>query len=224
MMNDLDTTKPLAVLASGGLDSAILLAESSQHFPQVWPLYIRCGLSWEKVEISYLKRFISSLTCASMRPATILELPVGDLYENHWSITGQNVPDADSADEAVFLPGRNVLLLSKAILWCHLNHIPTLALAPLLSNPFPDASPEFFRDFAEVVNRSVGGRVQVVCPFATLSKREVLHRGARWPLHLTFSCIQPIDADHCGVCNKCAERRKGFADAGVPDPTRYEKG
>ena len=49
----------------------------------------------------------------------------------------------------------------------------------------------------------------------------MIARGKNLPLHLTFSCIRPVDGMHCGECNKCAERRKGFADAGVRDLTRY---
>jgi 7-cyano-7-deazaguanine synthase len=41
------------------------------------------------------------------------------------------------------------------------------------------------------------------------------------PLELTFSCLRPVGGLHCGRCNKCAERRRGFAEAGLPDPTQY---
>ena len=54
------------------------------------------------------------------------------------------MPDDKTPDEAVFLPGRNVLLLAKPLVWCHLNKVPELALAPLGSNPFADATAEFF--------------------------------------------------------------------------------
>jgi 7-cyano-7-deazaguanine synthase len=46
-------------------------------------------------------------------------------------------------------------------------------------------------------------------------------RGKELPLHLTFSCINPTQGVHCGTCNKCAERRKGFRDAGLADDTAY---
>lgn len=223
-MNDLDPTRPLAVLVSGGLDSAILLAEASRTHPVVYPLYVRFGLAWEEVELAHLRRFAEAIAAPALRPVEVLEMPVRDIYGAHWSVTGEQVPGADTPDEAVFLPGRNVLLLAKAMLWCHLRGVPAVAMAPLESNPFPDATPAFFRDFADVVNRAVEGGVQVVCPYAGLHKTDVLRRGAAWPLEHTFSCIRPIDGRHCGACNKCAERRKGFADAGLPDPTEYVKG
>jgi 7-cyano-7-deazaguanine synthase len=223
-MKDLDPTRPLAVLVSGGLDSAILLAEASRNHPAVHPLYVRFGLAWEEVELAHLRRFAEAVAAPALRPVVVLEMPVRDLYGAHWSVTGEQVPGADTPDEAVFLPGRNVLLLAKAMLWCHLRGVPEVAMAPLESNPFPDATPAFFRDFAGVVNRAVEGGVRVVCPYAGLHKTDVLRRGVAWPLEHTFSCIRPIDGRHCGGCNKCAERRKGFADAGLPDPTEYVKG
>src|SRR5207248_6745260 len=127
----------------------------------VHPLYVRSGLYWESVELRHLQRFLDAVRRPALQPLQVLEMPVTDLYGAHWSLTGRGVPDAASPDEAVFLPGRNVLLLSKALLWCHLNDVPALGLAVLAANPFPDATPEFFRAFAAAVNRAVGGRVQV---------------------------------------------------------------
>src|SRR5690348_6599078 len=108
---------PLAVLTSGGLDSAILLGEAARDLPAVVPLYVRHGLYWESVELAQLRHFIEALALPTVRPLVVLELPVGDLYGTHWSVTGRDVPSAQTPDAAVFLPGRNVLLLAKAILW-----------------------------------------------------------------------------------------------------------
>jgi 7-cyano-7-deazaguanine synthase len=209
------------VLASGGLDSAILLGEAARAYPAVFPLYVRTGLHWEAVERDHLDRFLAAVRGRNVRPLHVLDLPVADVYGRHWSITGEGVPGADTPDEAVFLPGRNVLLLSKALVWCHLNGVPELATAPLGSNPFPDATPEFFDGFAELVSRAVNGRVRVIRPYADLHKGDVLRRGRGMPLGETFSCIRPVGGRHCGRCNKCAERRAGFRDAGMDDPTRY---
>jgi 7-cyano-7-deazaguanine synthase len=211
----------LAVLVSGGLDSAILLAESLRSHHHVYPLYVRMGLAWEKVELQHLRRFLEAVAAPALQPLVVLDLPVADLYGEHWSLTGQGVPDDRSADEAVFLPGRNVLLLAKALIWCHLRHVPAVALAPLKSNPFPDATPEFFAGFQAAVNQAVGGSVAVWRPYAALEKSQVMHCGRGLPLELTFSCIRPQAGRHCGRCNKCAERRRAFRDAGMTDATDY---
>jgi 7-cyano-7-deazaguanine synthase len=213
---------PLAVLVSGGLDSAVLLAESLRQRPAVHPLYVKFGLSWEPAELAHLRAFLRAIQTPALAPLVVLEMPVGDLYGRHWSLTGEEVPGADTPDEAVFLPGRNVLLLSKALLWCHLRGVKALALAPLEDNPFPDATPAFFAAFERVVNQGVGGEVKLLFPYRGLSKAEVLRRGRDLPLGRTFSCISPRRGKHCGACNKCAERRRAFREAGLPDPTEYQ--
>src|SRR5437899_2711883 len=173
----------VAILISGGLDSAILLGELLRDYPAVHPLYVRHGLSWEAVELQHLRRFLEALADRpALQPLRVLEMPVADVYAAHWSLTGQGVPDADSPDEAVFLPGRNVLLLAKAMLWCHLNNVPAVALAVLSANPFPDATPAFFDAYADAVNQAVEGQVQILRPFAALKKVEVLRRGRELPL------------------------------------------
>jgi 7-cyano-7-deazaguanine synthase len=212
----------LAVLISGGLDSAILLAQALPHFAAVHPLYIRCGLFWETAELGHLRGFLERVACPSLEPLTILDQPVGDLYGGHWSMTGRRVPDAVSPDQAVFLPGRNVLLLGKALLWCHLHSVRAVALASLYNNPFPDATPAFFAAYQKVVNEAVGGNVRIVYPFAGLCKAEVMRLGRDLPLEWTFSCIHPVAGRHCGRCNKCAERRHAFATAGLADATTYD--
>ena len=77
----------------------------------------------------------------------VFDLPLADLYGDNWSIAGRDVPDAESPDEAVYLPGRNALLCIKPVLWCGMHGIGRLALATLAGNPFSDASDEFFHRF-----------------------------------------------------------------------------
>jgi 7-cyano-7-deazaguanine synthase len=216
-----DAARSLAVLVSGGLDSAILVAESLSRYAAVWPIYVRFGLFWESVELHHLHRYLDAIRAPALRPLTVLEMPVADLYGEHWSLSGKGVPAAGTPDAAVFLPGRNVLLLAKAMLWCHLRGIGELALAPLEGNPFPDATPAFFTAYEEIVNRAVDGAVRVSQPYRGLRKETVLQRGRRLPLQWTFSCLRPIEDRHCGVCNKCAERQDAFARAGLSDPTVY---
>jgi 7-cyano-7-deazaguanine synthase len=213
---------PLAVLVSGGLDSAILLAEAARAYPAVFPLYVRTGLYWEAVERAYLDQFLAALRAPALRPLQALDQPVADVYGAHWSISGEGVPGPDTPDGAVFLPGRNLLLLAKPLIWCHLNGVPEVAIAPLGSNPFPDAAPEFFDGFAALVSQALGGgAVRVLRPYAALHKADVLRRGRGLPLEHTFSCIRPVHGLHCGACNKCAERRAGFRAADLNDPTHY---
>jgi 7-cyano-7-deazaguanine synthase len=214
----------LAILVSGGIDSAVLLAEALRSGAEVHPLYVRAGLFWEGAELQHLSMFCLSLKLPQPPTLTVLEAPAGDLYGDHWSLTGKGVPGADTPDAAVYLPGRNVLLLSKALLWCHLHKVPALALASLAANPFPDATPQFFATFAAAVGRAVDApAVEVRHPYLGLHKADVIRRGRDLPLRWTFSCMRPISGRHCGRCNKCAERRRAFAEAGLEDPTEYQE-
>lgn len=210
-----------AILVSGGVDSCVLLAEIARRERQVHPLYVRAGLYWEEAELAGLRRFVEAVKTPALGPIQVLELPVGDMYGAHWSVSGADVPADSTPDEAVYLPGRNVLLLSKAMIWCRLHNVGNLGLAPLKGNPFPDATPDFFTRFEAIVNQAVAGSIRLHRPYAELSKVEVLQRGKELPLELTFSCIRPEVGEHCGVCNKCGERRAGFHAAGIADRTLY---
>jgi 7-cyano-7-deazaguanine synthase len=214
-------TDTVAVLASGGLDSAILVAQWAHEGRSVTPIYVRFGLAWEDVEVGHLRQFLASLSAPGARPLIVLDMPVADIYGAHWSVTGHDVPDHDSPDEAVYLPGRNLLLLAKSTVWCALNGIRTIALGTLAANPFPDADREFFEGFSSLAGRALSWPLEVVTPFAGRAKHEVLASGRKFALDLTFSCIAPRSAKHCGRCNKCAERQLAFNEVGIPDATEY---
>ncbi len=152
----------------------------------------------------------------------VLKLPVDDCYEGHWSVTGKSVPNGTSPDEAVELPGRNLLLIAKAAVYAASLGAEAVALGPLKGNPFSDAKPPFFKVMAEAIRQSLGCDIAILTPLIQMTKVEVLKRSEGIPLELTFSCIAPEDGLHCGKCNKCAERAKGFARAGLADPTQYK--
>ncbi|HYH65361.1 MAG TPA: 7-cyano-7-deazaguanine synthase [Urbifossiella sp.] len=213
---------PLAVLVSGGLDSAVLLAEAARAYPAVVPIYVRVGMLWEDAERVHLDRFLAAVRTPALRPLVELDQPAADLYGGHWSVTGTDTPGATAAHDADFLPGRNVLLFAKPLLWCHLHRVPELATAPLGTNPFPDATPAFYDGLAAVVARGMNlPPVRILRPYARLTKMDVLRRGLGFPLEHTFSCVRPVGMVPCGACIKCGERRAGFRAAGVPDPTVY---
>jgi 7-cyano-7-deazaguanine synthase len=213
------------VLVSGGLDSAVLVHAMAQRFGRVFPLYVRAGMHWEPVEEYWLKRFLRASAAVKgngvIQALTVARLPVGDVYGRHWSLTGHRVPGGRSADSAVYLPGRNLLLLSKAAVFCALRHIPAVAMGPLKGNPFPDATPAFFRGFAALASRALETPLRVVTPFARLSKAQVIRSAGGLPLELTLSCMRPQGRRHCGACNKCVERRRAFRAAGLTDHTAY---
>ncbi|MFO0910178.1 MAG: 7-cyano-7-deazaguanine synthase [Isosphaeraceae bacterium] len=223
-MPDTSRDDAVAVLVSGGIDSAILSVDLLDRFRVVHPIYVRFGLRWEAVELACLERFLDEVRGdrPGLMPLTILDEPVAAVYGAHWSTAGRTeVPEYDSPDEAVYLPGRNILLAAKAAVWCRLRDVQALAFGVLRGNPFPDSTPAFFQELAGVLNRGMDGRLAILRPFEQLTKVEVLQRGAGLPLHLTLSCLDPIEGRHCGHCNKCAERQRAFERAGMADRTSY---
>jgi 7-cyano-7-deazaguanine synthase len=211
----------LGVLVSGGLDSCILVGDQLRHGRIVQPFYIRTGLAWQSAELHALEQYLAAIDGPLLQPLITLDLPLYDLYAGHWSLTGRDTPDAESPDEAVFLPGRNALLVIKAAIYCQLHGIGQLALAPLGTSPFEDAGPQFFREFQAAMNRGVQHPVELLRPFGNVNKQQVMQLGAGLPLQWTFSCIHPVRGLHCGRCNKCAERQHAFALVQREDPTPY---
>lgn len=212
--------KKIGVLYSGGLDSAALIDHMLRKGYQVWPIYIHCGLPWEKTEIYWAQKFLRSIHHKNLHPLTFAELILENAYEHNWSKTGKT-PGSYSRDIAVFLPARNLLLAIKCALALATKHVSQLALATLKNNPFPDASPAYFRLLEKILTASFRHPIFIRTPFRQKSKIEIIRQSAGAPLQLSFSCINPKERNHCGKCNKCAERRRAFKKAGVEDKTVY---
>lgn len=235
------------MLVSGGVDSCVLIGVVAKQFKEAFPVYIRSGLRWENAEIYWLKKYLTALE-GSMRqkarqskaelnqaiihPLVILQMPVHDIYESHWSLpevkrgrpttaskgaSAQRIPDRNSRNEEVYLPGRNLLLVAKAAVFCAQRQIPTIAMGQLKGNPFPDATPRFLRLAETTVSTAVSQPIQLITPFLAMTKKGVIRLGRRLglPLEMSFSCLAPTaDYRPCGQCNKCAEWERAMHSSG----------
>ena len=210
----------VAVLASGGLDSSVLLAGLART-AEVYPIYIQWGFPWEATERTSLERFLSALKSPNTRSPVLISVPIKPIYGDHWSLNGAEVPGKDEPDSAVFLPGRNILLIGLAAVWCSTHGVSRIAIGSLGGNPFPDATPEFFERFADTLSTGLSHKVIVEAPFRGLHKSDIIRQFRELPLHLTITCMAPAAGQHCGRCNKCAERRNAFLSSEVPDHTIY---
>ena len=214
-------SRSTCALVSGGLDSALLVHRLLARGQRVLPLYLRCGLWWERAELSWLRRYLDAIRTPALAPLLVVEMPLVGVYRGHWSLTGRAIPDARSADAAVYLPGRNVLLLTHAAIVCARRRCSTIALGILKGNPFGDASPRFLTQMATCLSQALSHPIRIVAPLRQFTKAQLVRAAADLPLALTFSCIRPDGRFHCGRCNKCAERQRAFRAAAVTDPTRY---
>ena len=211
------------MLVSGGVESSVLLDDALGRYHHVTPIYIRNHLRWEDTEIFCLKNFIRSLKQTNLRPLVILDLTMRDLYENHWSITGIKIPGGKSLDDSVYLPGRNIVFLSKAACYAAMKRISVIEIGVLRGNPFADSTKVFFKKMSELLSLGLSCEIQVKAPFQKMKKEDVIAMGRKLPLEFTFSCLNPKGYEHCGDCNKCVERKKAFFAAGVFDKTKYKK-
>jgi 7-cyano-7-deazaguanine synthase len=217
---------PSAVLFSGGLDSAVLLALELEHHAQPQPIHVRAGLGWEDAEARAIARLLRApIFAGRVRPAVTVKVDMRDVYPpTHWAVVGRP-PAYDTPDEDVYLEGRNIVLIAKAAVLSARLGIERLALGPLQGNPFPDARPEFFEVMAHAMSLGLGRPFAIVTPLAHLHKEDVVVRGLELgvPLELTMSCMNPSDDRHCGRCSKCRERHDAFRMAGREDSTVYAR-
>jgi 7-cyano-7-deazaguanine synthase len=154
-----------------------------------------------------------------------------DVYAaTHWAVTG-TPPAYHTPDEDVYLPGRNIILLAKAGVFCAAAGLNRVVIGTLTHNPFPDATSEFRSSIARTLSLGLAHTLDVDAPYAEIGKAEVIRRGLTLgvPFEFTMSCMKPVvqqvqevHVRHCGECSKCRERHDAFVEANVPDPTEYE--
>ncbi len=219
---------PTAVLLSGGLDSAVLLADEASR-GDVQPVYVSVGLAWEAAERRAVQAFLETgIPGVRTRPLVSLAVDMTDVYPAaHWARQG-HAPAYHTPDEDVYLPGRNVVLLGKAAVFCASAGLDRVVIGTLDHNPFPDATDEFRASMAHALSLGLAVPLRIDAPYARSSKAAVIERGARLGvrLDLTLSCMNPQENGtgfprHCGVCSKCRERHDAFLQAGVEDRTDY---
>jgi len=227
--------KYISVLFSGGLDSAVLVAEAAASAAasagearetRVVPIYISVGFAWEDEERAMARRlFAAPPFTGAVEPMVELRFDMRDIFPaTHWAVRGEP-PAFDTPDEDVYLDGRNVILLSKAAVYMSRHDMSRVLIGPLAGNPFPDATPSFFAAMARALSLGLAHPIAIEAPFAAMHKSAVIRKGVELgvPLELTLSCMQPKDGLHCGRCSKCRERRDAFHEAGVADPTAYRQ-
>jgi 7-cyano-7-deazaguanine synthase len=196
------------------VDSVVLLGDMIARGWKVHPIYVRAGFRWEAAELYWVRRILRAIDGKSLSPLTVLRIPAAPVVDpGHWSLSGRGVPEADAAWDSVYLPGRNLVLLSEAGVLCAERGASTLALAVLKGNPFPDATPRFFSLMSRSISAAVARPLKVVAPYRAKTKAQVVRRGRelRLPLELTFSCINPKGVRPCGRCSKCGERDSALA-------------
>ena len=227
-------SKPAAiVLLSGGLDSTTCLAIAQSEGFEVVALSFRYG-----------QRHTNELECAAAiaRSAGVEHLIVNiDLAAFGGSALVDDsieVPKHESVEEltadsvpVTYVPARNTIFLSFATAVAETRgaHDVFIGVNAVDYSGYPDCRPEFIEAFEAMANLATregveGGRLCIRTPLIDLTKAQIIQRGLELGVDysVTLSCYDPtVDGGSCGHCDACLLRARGFADAGISDPTRY---
>ena len=222
-------TTPIAVvLLSGGLDSFVSAAIARERGFRLLALSIDYSQR-HRVELAAARRIAAAL---GAERHVVLPLDLSAFGGS--ALTADiAVPKAgvEPGIPVTYVPARNTIFLSLALGWAEAAGARDLFIGvnALDYSGYPDCRPEFiaaFEGLAELATKAgVGGSpFRIQAPLQAMTKADIVHEGARLGLDmgLSWSCYDPgADSAHCGLCDSCRLRHKGFVEAGVPDPTVY---
>ncbi len=221
--------KPVVVLLSGGLDSATCLALASNAGARVHALTIDYNQR-HRIELQAAKTLADRY---AVQRHIILPLDLrsfgGSALTADIDVPKQGV---QPGIPITYVPARNTIFLSVALGWAEAVGAADLMIGvnALDYSGYPDCRPEFVAAFEAMANLATkagvegSARYAVHTPLLALSKAGIVQLAAREGLDmgLTWSCYDPTpDGLHCGRCDSCRLRQKGFAEAGIADPTGY---
>lgn len=204
--------RKVCVLASGGLDSAVLIAELLSQGREIHPLYVRCGFVWERVELARLRRLLRGLRHPRLKALAVVQYSMRVPLARHWAVSGAAVPARGAPWDSVGIPGRNLSLFSAAAVLCAARGIPSAAIGVLKGNPFPDASAAFLAKISAAASAGLGFSWRAEAPYRRRSKREIaaLARKLGIAASLTLSCMKPRRGRPCARCSKCEELERAL--------------
>ncbi len=222
------------VLLSGGLDSATCLAVARSRGFEAHALSVDYGQR-HRDELGRARRLARALGARSHRVVRVELSAFGGSALTDRDIAvpkDRRLRAGDASIPVTYVPARNTVLLGLALAYAE-----TLGAGDLFIgvnaidySGYPDCRPAFLRAFerlARLATRAgVRGRgFRVHAPLLRLSKAGIVRLGTRLgvPYALTLSCYDPVRGRACGRCDACRLRRRGFEEAGLPDPTRYAR-
>jgi 7-cyano-7-deazaguanine synthase len=221
------------VLLSGGLDSATVLAMAKARGFDCYTI----GFDYGQKHNSELQAAHRVAEALGDHPHKVIRLDLGSIGGSALTSDEIDVPVGGVAEGGIpvtYVPARNTVFLSIALGYGEVigaTHLFIGANAVDFSG-YPDCRPAFIEQFerlANVATASVdGGEPWVVeAPLMTMSKSDIVTAGSALGVDysLTVSCYQADEEGAaCGACDACRLRRKGFLDAGLEDPTKYQNG
>lgn len=218
------------VLLSGGLDSATTLAIARAEGFHCHCLSLDYGQR-HRAELEAARRVASALGAAAHR-VVFLDLSVfggSALTDRRLAVPTGETPPGEIP--VTYVPARNTIMLSLALAWAEVLGAQDIFIGAnaVDYSGYPDCRPEYIAAFERMANlatrAAVEGRpTRIHAPLIALTKADIIRRGVGLGVDygLTVSCYQADEEGRaCGRCDACRLRRKGFEEAGLPDPTRY---
>jgi 7-cyano-7-deazaguanine synthase len=220
-------SRSAVVLLSGGLDSMVCAGIAREQ-----------GFSVVAVTVDYNQRHRVELDAARAIAATLAErhivLPLDLRAFGGSALTGDIAVPKDGVGEGIpvtYVPARNTIFLSLALGLAEASGARDIFIGvnALDYSGYPDCRPEFIAEFEKMANLATkagveGDRFTIHAPLQHMSKAEIARAAQRLGLDaaLSHSCYDPLPhGTHCGQCDACRLRAKGFAEAGIHDPTEY---
>jgi 7-cyano-7-deazaguanine synthase len=215
------------VLLSGGLDSMVCAALAREAGFEVLALTIDYGQR-HRIELAAAKAIAAKLADRH------IVLPLDLTQFGGSALTSSDPVPRDSLGGAIpvtYVPARNTIFLSLALAWAEAAGARDLFIGvnALDYSGYPDCRPEFVTAFEALADRATkagveGEGFQVHAPLLHMSKADIAREADRLGLDaaISHSCYDPApDGSHCGHCDACLLRARGFAEAGLKDPTVY---
>ncbi len=219
---------PAVVLLSGGLDSMVAAGLAREAGHRLLALTIDYGQR-HRIELQAAANIARRLAVEHH-----IVLPLDLTRFGGSALTDEiDVPKQGPGNDipVTYVPARNTILLSLCLGWAEAAGARDLYIGvnALDYSGYPDCRPEYIAAFEQLANLATkagveGERFAVRTPLIAMSKAEIVREAARLGLDagLSWSCYDPTAAgEHCGLCDACRLRAKGFAEAGLPDPTDY---
>lgn len=225
----METAKPVAVaLISGGLDSMVATAMMKADGYDLLALSIDYNQR-HQIELAAARRIATTL--GAVRHVV---LPLDLRAFGGSALTADiDVPKGGVGSDIpiTYVPARNTIFLSLCLGWAEAagGRDMVIGVNALDYSGYPDCRPEFvaaFEDMAALATKAgvEGDRFRVHAPLQHMTKADIVREGTRLGLDLglSWSCYDPAPGGlHCGRCDSCRLRSKGFEEAGIADPTRY---
>lgn len=215
------------VLVSGGMDSCVSAAIAAAENERLAFLHISYGqrtVDRERKAFNDIADFYGVKDRLDVSIEYLAKIGGSSLTDASMTVTEADLESKEIPTS--YVPFRNANMLAIATSWAEVIGATSIYIGAVAedSSGYPDCRPEFYTAFQQTINIGTkpDTRIEIRTPMIQLTKAEIVKRGIELdaPLHLTWSCYRSEDLA-CGTCDSCALRLRGFAQAGVVDPTPY---